>query len=162
MLSPDLYLGRSAAETRRLILQHQIYGPITRQFLIAAGITRGMKVLDLGSGAGDVAMLLADLVGPQGRVVGIDVNGDILDTARPRVGAAGWTNVEFVIGDLEHLDVPTDFDAVVGRWILMYLAEPADLLRRVQAHVRPGGIIAFHESADLTAAVEAFPSDPAA
>ena len=121
-------LGRSAAETRRLILQHQIYGPLTRQFLVAAGITRGMKVLDLGSGAGDVAMMLADLVGPQGRVVGIDVNGDILDTARRRAAAAGWTNVEFVTGDLEHLDVATDFDAVVGRWILMYLAEPADLL----------------------------------
>ena len=88
-------LGRSAAETRRLILQHQIYGPLTRQFLVAAGITRGMKVLDLGSGAGEVALLLADLVGPQGQVVGIDANPDILDTARERVNAAGWTNVEF-------------------------------------------------------------------
>ena len=153
-------LGRSAAETRRLILQHQIYGPLTRQFLIAAGITRGMKVLDLGSGAGEVALLLADLVGPQGQVVGIDVNPDILDTARARVNAAGWTNVEFVVGDLDHLDVASDFDAVVGRWILMYLAEPADLLRRVRAHARPGAVIAFQESADLTAAVEAFPPTP--
>ena len=153
-------LGRSEAETRRLILQNQIYGPITRQFLIAAGISRGMKVLDLGSGAGDVALLLADLVGPQGRVVGIDANSDILDTARARIRAAGWTNVEFVAGDLDEVDVASDFDAVVGRWILMYLAEPVDLLRRVQAHVRPGGIVAFQESADLTSAVEAFPPTP--
>jgi predicted RNA methylase len=50
-------LGRSTAETDRLIIQHQLYGPFTRQFLTAAGITAGMKVLDLGSGAGDVALV---------------------------------------------------------------------------------------------------------
>jgi predicted methyltransferase len=60
-------LGRSDSETRRLIVQHQLYGPFTRQFLTAAGITAGMKVLDVGSGAGDVALLLADLVGPRAR-----------------------------------------------------------------------------------------------
>ena len=51
----DYTLGRSDAETQRLILQHQIYGPLTRQFLVGAGIGAGMKVLDLGCGAGDVA-----------------------------------------------------------------------------------------------------------
>src|SRR5262249_52872410 len=63
----DTYvLGRTDAETKRLILQDQIYGPITRGFFQAAGIGMGMKVLDVGSGAGDVALLLADLVGPRG------------------------------------------------------------------------------------------------
>ena len=79
----DTYpLGRTDAETRRLILQHQIYSPLTRQFFTSAGIGRGMKVLDLGSGAGDVALLCADLVGPHGQVVGVDGNGAILDFAR--------------------------------------------------------------------------------
>ena len=87
--TPEYALGRSEAETQRLILQHQIYGPLTRQFLIGAGVGPGMTVLDLGSGAGDVALLLADLVGPQGRVVGIDTNAKILDVARARVRAAG-------------------------------------------------------------------------
>src|SRR4051812_33550527 len=89
---PDAYpLGRSEAETARLILQHQIYGPLTRQFFQAAGIGRGMKVLDLGSGAGDVAMLLADLVGPDGHVIGVDINAEILESARARVRAVGWS-----------------------------------------------------------------------
>ncbi len=79
----DTYaLGRSEAETERLILQNQIYSPITRQMLVTAGVTRGMTVLDLGSGAGDVALLLADLVGPSGRVVGVDSHAEILETAR--------------------------------------------------------------------------------
>ena len=155
----DTYpLGRSDAETRRLILQHQIYSPLTRQFLTSAGIGRGMKVLDLGSGAGDVALLCADLVGPHGQVVGVDGNGAILDFARHRVRAAGWGNVEFVEGDVRDLDLAEDFDAVVGRWILMYIPEPAELLRTLTERLRPGGIIAFQESANLKAGVQTYPS----
>jgi SAM-dependent methyltransferase len=67
-------LGRSEAETRRLIVQHQLYGPFTRQFLTAAGGTAGTRVLDVGSGAGDVALLLAELVDPRGQVVGVDTS----------------------------------------------------------------------------------------
>ena len=77
--SDSYALGRSTAETRRLIRQAQIYGPITRQFLVSAGIGTGMKVLDVGSGAGDVALLLADLVGPRGDVVGVEMNPVILE-----------------------------------------------------------------------------------
>jgi ubiquinone/menaquinone biosynthesis C-methylase UbiE len=89
----EYVLGRSEAETRRLILQHQVYGPLTRRLFEAAGIGAGMHVLDVGSGAGDVAILLADLVGARGRVVGVDVDPAVLDTARARVQAAGWRNV---------------------------------------------------------------------
>jgi len=84
-LSDSYALGRSEAETQRLILQHRIYGRFTRQFLAEAGITRGMRVLDVGSGAGDVALALAELVGPQGHVVGADTNADILQTAAHRL-----------------------------------------------------------------------------
>jgi SAM-dependent methyltransferase len=154
---PDDYvLGRSDSETRRLILQHQIYGPITREFLIAAGITTGMKVLDVGSGAGDVVMLLAELVGPQGDVVGIDSNDAILAIARERVRATGRTNVAFHAGDLHDLEPGDDFDAVVGRWVLMYVPDPSDLLRRVQAWLRPGGIVAFQEG-DMRNPVRPYP-----
>ena len=83
--SDSYFLGRSEAETQRLIRQAQIYGSLTRQFLATAGITAGMKVLDVGSGAGDMALLLADLVGPLGSVVGVEINPTILDTARVRV-----------------------------------------------------------------------------
>jgi SAM-dependent methyltransferase len=157
MEASDTYaLGRSEAETRRLIFQHQIYGPITRRFFQAAGIGTGMKVLDIGSGAGDVALLLADLVGPRGRVVGVDMNAGILETARSRVDAAGWRNVSLIPGDVREIDLGSDFDAAVGRWILMYLPDPAAMLRHLATRVRPGGIIAFHEN-DFTYPPAVFP-----
>jgi SAM-dependent methyltransferase len=148
MTAPDLSdsyaLGRSGAETQRLILQHQIYGRFTRQFLVEAGITNGMRVLDVGSGAGDVALVLAELVGPQGRVVGTDTNEEILQTAARRASALGCTNVNFHHGTAHDID-GEGFDAVVGRWVLMYLADPAAELRLLADRLRPGGVIAFQE-----------------
>jgi ubiquinone/menaquinone biosynthesis C-methylase UbiE len=157
--SDSYALGRSTAETRRLIRQAQIYGPITRQFLVSAGIGTGMKVLDVGSGAGDVALLLADLVGPRGSVVGVEMNPTILETARARVDAAGWTNIAFLDGDVTSIALDDDFDAVVGRWILMYLPDPVAVLRGLVGRVRPGGIIAFLEN-DFTYPPTTFPSAP--
>jgi SAM-dependent methyltransferase len=157
--SDSYALGRSTAETRRLIRQAQIYGPITRQFLVSAGIGTGMRVLDVGSGAGDVALLLADLVGPRGSVVGVEMNPTILETARARVDAVGWTNVTFLDGDVTSIVLDDDFDAVVGRWILMYLPDPVAVLRGLVGRVRPGGIIAFLEN-DFTYPPTTFPSAP--
>jgi SAM-dependent methyltransferase len=156
----DTYaLGRSDSETRRLIVQHQLYGPFTRQFLTAAGITAGMRVLDVGSGAGDVALVLADLVGPEGRVVGVDTNADILEVARARVRAAGWSTVSFRAGDASQLDPGQDFDAVAGRWVLQYTPDPAALLRTLRGWLRPGGIVAFQEI-DLGIPPHAYPAGP--
>jgi SAM-dependent methyltransferase len=154
--SDSYALGRSTAETRRLIRQAQIYGPITRQFLVSAGIGTGMKVLDVGSGAGDVALLLADLVGPRGGVVGVEMNPVILETARARVDAVGWTNVTFLDGDVTSVALEDDFDAVVGRWVLMYLPDPVAVLRRLLGRLRPGGIVAFQEN-DFTYPPTTFP-----
>jgi ubiquinone/menaquinone biosynthesis C-methylase UbiE len=108
----DTYaLGRSPAETRRLILQNRIYGPITRRFFEAAGIGAGMKVLDIGSGAGDVALLLADLVGPRGSVTGVDMNPAILETARARAETAGFSNVTFRQGEASEVAGEAGFGA---------------------------------------------------
>jgi SAM-dependent methyltransferase len=148
--SDSYALGRSAAETLRLIRQAQIYGPITRQFLVSAGIGTGMKVLDVGSGAGDVALLLADLVGPRGSVVGVEMNPVILETARARVDAVGWTNVTFLDGDVTSIALDDDFDAVVGRWILMYLPDPVAVLRGLLGRVRSGASSRFRRTTSPT------------
>ena len=113
-------MGRSKEEEDRLIQQSQLYDAVTRRMLHSAGLAGGMKVLDIGSGTGDVAMTAAELVGPEGSVVGVDMNPEILETARARAGQAGFANIEFVAGDARTLDLGDDFDALIGRLVLMY------------------------------------------
>lgn len=134
------------AEDERLIAQARLFDPLTRRLLQQAGLAPGMRVLDLGSGSGNVARLAAELVGPEGSVVGIERDPAAVELARRRTDAP---NIEFRVTDVSTLDgVETGFDAVVGRLVVMYLTNPADALRRAAAVVRPGGLICIHE-ADL-------------
>jgi SAM-dependent methyltransferase len=107
---------------------------------------RGQRVLEIGSGVGDVAMLAGGLVGPEGEVVGIERDGRSIARARARVAEAGFTNVSFTQCDVSQISVDELFDAVVGRFILGFLPDAADVLRSLTRLVRPGGIVAFHEA----------------
>ncbi|MDE0040469.1 MAG: class I SAM-dependent methyltransferase [Candidatus Poribacteria bacterium] len=138
-------MGRTQEETERLIQQSGLYEDVTKRLLEEAGLFNGMKVLDIGSGAGDVAMAAAELVGADGEVIGVDVNAEILETARARAQGAGLENIQFLAGDARTLDLPNDFDALIGRLVLMYMADPADALRQLKPRLRPGAIIAFQE-----------------
>jgi SAM-dependent methyltransferase len=136
---PEYVMGCSAQETERLQKQSLLYNPSTRRLFEEAGITVGMKVLDVGSGAGDVALIAADLVGPSGTVIGVDPNPSILETARRRVRAAGLSNVWFIAEDIRNAKLDHDFDAVVGRLVLVYLGEPEAVLRLLSGHLRGRG-----------------------
>jgi ubiquinone/menaquinone biosynthesis C-methylase UbiE len=139
-----------AAEQERLLSQGTIFDPSTRRVLLGAGLAPGMRVLDLGSGAGNVAMIAAELVGPEGAVVGIERDPDAVDHARRHVAAAGLDNIELRQGEVQSLEgVEAGFDAVTGRLILMYLTDPVDALRQAAARTKPGGVICMQE-ADLT------------
>jgi SAM-dependent methyltransferase len=102
-------------------------------------------VLDLGSGLGDVSMLVARLVGPSGEVVGIERDGTSIKQARARVAAAGFRNVRFIQTDVKQIVSDKPFDAAVGRFILMFLPDPISVLRSVAQLIRPGGVLAFQE-----------------
>jgi ubiquinone/menaquinone biosynthesis C-methylase UbiE len=128
-----------------LITQSGLYDVSTRRLFEDAGLRPGMKVLDVGSGAGDVALLVAGMVGPTGTVVGVDVNPTVLVTARSRAAAGGLAHVSFREGDVRTIALPEDFDAVVGRLVLLYVGDPAEAVRAAARHVRPGGIVAFQE-----------------
>jgi SAM-dependent methyltransferase len=139
-----------AAESERLLAQGKIFDPLTRRLLIEAGLAPGMRVLDLGSGAGNVAIIAANLVGPEGAVVGVERDPNAVERAQRIISEAGHANIEFRVGDVHTLDgVEAGFDAVIGRLILMYLPDPAAALRQAATRVRPGGMICIQE-ADLT------------
>lgn len=142
----DYLLGSSDAEHERLIRQAIRLAPITERFFREAGIGLGQRVLDLGSGVGDVAMLVARLVGVSGEVVGIERDAHSIKRARTRIAEAGLTNVTFVQTDVASFLSDSRFDAVVGRYILQFLPDPVVVLRSLAQRVRPGGIIAFQEN----------------
>ena len=138
-------LGHSAEELQRLTLQARLLAPITRRLLLAAGVASGMRVLDVGSGMGDVAFLAAELVGPAGHVVGADRAPSAVAQARERAKAESVTNVRFVEGDPSEMPFDRLFDAVVGRYVLMYQQDPAATLRALATRLKTGGLIVFHE-----------------
>jgi len=131
------------AEHDRLIAQGSIFDPLTSRLFQAAGLTAGMRVLDIGSGAGNVARLAAALVGPDGAVVGVDADPAAVELARQHTDLP---NVEFRVADAQTLDgIEDGFDAVTGRLVLIFLPDPADALRRAASRLRPGGVICMHE-----------------
>jgi ubiquinone/menaquinone biosynthesis C-methylase UbiE len=142
---PFYALGHSEQELQRLSRQGQALGPFTRQLFEEAGISRGMCVLDVGCGSGDVAFLAADLVGPSGKVVGVDRERRAVDWANSRANSQGATNVTFVEGDPAEMEFDQKFDAIVGRLVLMYYPDPVCALRKLRQHVRPEGLIVFQE-----------------
>ena len=149
--------GHSQTETDRLLRQAEMFGPYTRRLFEQAGISPGMKVLDVGSGAGDVAFIVADIVGRNGKVVGIDSNAEILATARQRADAVKLKNVAFRVGDVASVPLDHDFDAVVGRCVLFFMQDRLTALRRLVDSVRAGGVIAFQEPGNATLPPSAVP-----
>jgi SAM-dependent methyltransferase len=142
----DYLLGSSDLEHRRLMLQARILRPSTDRFLRLAGLTPGMSVLDLGSGMGDVSMLAGEIVGPGGRVLGIDRDPVTTEKARRRTLQEGFDgSVGFEVTELDDFDTTERFDAVVGRYVLLYQKDPAATVSRFARFLRPGGIVAFHE-----------------
>jgi ubiquinone/menaquinone biosynthesis C-methylase UbiE len=145
MEETDYAFGRSRAEYDRLIEQGELFRPLTERMLRAAGITRGMQVLDVGCGVGDVSFLVAALVGPEGSVVGVDLDAEAIKLAEKRRAAQGITNVEFRQSDARLVDGGRLFDAAVGRFVLMFMSDPTAALQQIAELIRPGGIVAFHE-----------------
>lgn len=92
-------LGHTDREMERLKTQARLIDPITQRFFVEAGLCPEMRVLDVGSGAGDVAFLAADIVGNSGEVVGIDRVPAAIAEASSRAAAQGMANVSFQVGD---------------------------------------------------------------
>jgi ubiquinone/menaquinone biosynthesis C-methylase UbiE len=152
-------MGNSEAETQRLIKQGQHLDRVMFHFLEDAGLAPGMRVLDLGSGAGDVALAAAAIVGPDGSVEGIDQHENVLKTARQRAADVGFNNVHFSVADINRFQPAGQFDAIIGRRVLTYLNDPGQTLKDLAPYVKNGGIFAFDE---FDAALDAVtvPSSP--
>jgi arsenite methyltransferase len=105
-----------------------------------ASLTPGQVVLDLGSGAGIDCFLAAQKVGPTGRAIGVDMTPDMIHKARANAAKAGLANVEFRLGEIEHLPVPDDsVDVIISNCVVNLSPDKPQVWREAFRVLRPGG-----------------------
>lgn len=123
---------------------------ITERLLADAGISAGMRVIDVGCGRGDVSFMVARLVGEQGQVLGVDRDARAIAMARERARELNLSRVSFVEGDFSALSPEHgQFDGAVGRRVLMYQPDAVKAVQKLAASVRPGGLVVFQEHDSL-------------
>ena len=142
-------LGHAPDELRRLDEQSSILRPATLGLLADCGLRPGMRVLDAGCGTGEVSLLLAEVVGPDGAVTAVDRGPEALEKGRDRAALRGVGHVDFREDDVATMTADEPFDAVVGRMFLMHQPDPAGALAHLAGLARPGAIVAFAELAIL-------------
>jgi ubiquinone/menaquinone biosynthesis C-methylase UbiE len=140
----EYVLGHSNRELDRLEKQAGFFAEATRDGLIKAGIGPGMRVLDLGCGVGDVTMIAASLVGPTGSLTAIDISDQALAVAAARTKARGLT-ASYEKSTIEAFARYGEFDAVIGRFILVHLPDPSAAIGGIVEKVKPRTPIVFME-----------------
>lgn len=117
--------------------------PFGERVLAAADLGPGRRVLDVGCGAGALAIAASRAVGPTGSVVGADIARPLLDLARQRAAAANLRNVEFGELDVQTAEIGEPVDTIISRFGVMFFSDPVAAFANLHRHTRPGGRLAF-------------------
>ena len=139
-------LGRDTAEAERLRRQTTELQPLAAELLDRVGAAEGQSAIDVGCGPRGILELLAERVGPRGRVVGLEVDPVHFAMARELVAEQGLTNVEVIHADARHTGLPpASFDVAHARTVLVNVPDPEAVLAEMTRLVRPGGWVASLE-----------------
>jgi SAM-dependent methyltransferase len=142
----DYVLGTHDEEIERLALQHRVWRGRALDAWRRAGITVGQTVLDIGCGPGFAALDLAEIVGPTGRIVALDRSRRFLDTLEAARRARGLEQITVHEIDFDEDSLPAvEADAAWSRWAFAFVQRPRELLARVAAALKPGGVLVAHE-----------------
>ena len=131
-------LGRDTAEAERLRRQTTELHPLAAELLDRVGAAEGQSAIDVGCGPRGILELLAERVGPRGRVVGLEVDPVHVAMARELVTEQGLTNVEVIQADARHTGLPpASFDVAHARTVLVNVPDPEAVLAEMTRLVRP-------------------------
>jgi ubiquinone/menaquinone biosynthesis C-methylase UbiE len=130
-------------EKHREIIR-QMFAPITQALAEDGLVSSGHTVLDIATGPGEPALTIAALVGPEGKVFGIDPAPEMVEAARRATNHLGLGNAQFDVASADHLPFPADtFDAVVSRFGVMFFPSPVDAVREMLRVLKPGRKLAM-------------------
>lgn len=118
--------------------------PVSQWLVQSLGLQPGQRVLELAAGVGETGLLAAELVAPVGTVTISDQAEAMLAAARERAAELGLDNAEFRVLNAEWIDAPVaSYDAVLCRWGVMLMTDPAAALSEARRVLRPGGRLAL-------------------
>jgi SAM-dependent methyltransferase len=151
-INGEYSLATGEAAVRRLTALDRIYSPTGRRVLLHAGLKPGMTIADFGCGVGATTRTLAEMVGPTGRVIGIDVSRAQIEQGHHLCKTAEISNVTFLEASATATGLSrSSFDLVYCRFLLLHLTDPAAALREMREILKPGGVLVV-EDGDLTSA----------
>jgi SAM-dependent methyltransferase len=142
-------LDGSDEDLRRLLGIAEVSAEMARAAFVRVGMRQGWTAIDCGCGPIGGLSVMAEMMGPGGRIVGVDFNPAAVQRARAVVSALELGNVEVVAGDLHELDpaaLGAPFDLAYSRLFLMHQADPVRTLRRIAGFLRPGGWLVAQEA----------------
>ena len=146
--NPDGYVhAREANEYQRLREQAALWRRASEEVLDQVGLKPGMSCLDVGSGPGAVMRLMADRVGPDGRVTGIEIDGALGRQAIADLRVQGGAQYALIEADVQSIEMPpgAPFDLTYCRLFLMHMPEPVAVLEQMAQWTKPGGVVAAQE-----------------
>ncbi len=126
-------------EKHHEVIRH-LFGPVAQALVDDAKIGMGQTVLDVATGPGEPALTVAALIGPDGKIFGVDPIPEMIAGARRAAGRLGLKNAKFEVGSADQLPFPdSTFDAAISRFGVMFFPSPVDGIREMLRVLKPEG-----------------------